>query len=128
MTRSTPVALLVRNRNEIEAGVWTRSNPGTDPTFLVQPALPTDAPDAALEQLLGRLGATSLGEPLETIDVEGRTWDVFAPDSELGIVVAVATGTERSLVVAVAGAADELDDLIGTVFQPAVAALQEESA
>ena len=111
---------------QIDTGVWTRSNPDTDPTFLVQMALATDTADPAIQELLGELGAARLGDPVESIDIEGRIWDVFAPDGELGIVVAVSAGNERSLIVAVAGLPDQLDALVGTVFQPAVAALQEE--
>lgn len=71
-------------------------------------------------------GAAELGEPVETVELDGFGWEVFVPDAPMSLVVATATPADRMLVIALAASPDELSQLIESVFQPALGAFQEE--
>lgn len=112
---------------EIDDGVFTRSDPDSDPTFLVQLAAPAEAADALAASVLENFGAADLGEAVDSFEIGDMTWEVFMPQGELGIVVALATTDEAAFLVGLASLPDEIETLTDSVLQPAVIAFTSKS-
>ena len=112
---------------ELDAGVLTRSDPATDPTFFIQLSAPLESSDELTERILGNFGASDLGDPVEAMAVGDLTWEVFMPDGELGIVIARATGDTAVHMLGVAASPDEIEALTASVLQPAVGAFTPDS-
>ncbi len=74
--------------------------------------------------LIGEFGATAPGDVVDSVELNGLTWEVFAPEAELGLIMARADVADQTLVVVLAAPPDQLDELVGSVFQPVVAALE----
>lgn len=111
---------------ELEPGVWTRSDPDTDPTFLVQQPATTATAGDLLDGVLDDFGATELGDPVDGVETDGVTWEVFAPEAELGLLVAKAEIGDQVLVAALAARPNEIDELAELVLRPAITALRGE--
>ena len=53
---------------EIKPGVYTRSNPDSDPTFFVQMAVPSAASEETIAGIMGEFGATELSDPINSFE------------------------------------------------------------
>ena len=59
--------------NELEPGVYARGNPEVDPTLLAQISRPSAEADEVIGELLAEFGASSLPDPVRTIETEALT-------------------------------------------------------
>lgn len=111
---------------ELDAGVLTRSDPDSDPTFLVQLAAPAEGADELVAGVLQNFGASEAGQPVDSFEVGDLTWELFMPQGELGIVMATSISGESAYVIAIAALPDEIEALTESVLQPAVIAFTPE--
>lgn len=109
----------------LEPGVWTRSDPDTDPTFLIQQAAPAAAAGELTAGILENFAVTELGPAVDTVTIDELTWEIFAPEAELGLLVARSEVASKAVVVALAALPSELDELAELVLRPALSSLQE---
>ena len=112
---------------ELKPGVFTRSDPEADPTFLVQLAAPAGSAEDLLGGVLAEFGAVAGGDPVDRFELGALTWEVLMPEGDLGLVVAIATSDEMAYLVALAARPDEVEALSASVLQPAVGAFTPES-
>ncbi|MCP4406113.1 MAG: amidohydrolase family protein, partial [bacterium] len=110
--------------NELEPGVYARSNPEIDPTMLVQLAAPgVEAKVFALD-VLGKFGVTELPAPGDRFESAHLAWDLYRIKSEmapLGLALAEKDGV--AYLILLAAPPDHIDTLAETVFLPALNAL-----
>lgn len=107
---------------ELDAGVLTRSDPASDPTFFVQVGAPFETSDEVAGRILTNFGVSDLGDPVEAMTVGDLTWEVYMPQGELGIVLARSSGESMTYLLAVAALPDEIEALTASILQPAVGA------
>jgi hypothetical protein len=109
--------------NELQPGIFARSNPDIDKTLLVQMAAPADFAGEMVSGMLGEFGLSELPEPLRTIPTESLTWRMYLPAGMVPMIIAKAeTDQATYLALLVAGRA-EPEDLADTVLLPVVSAL-----
>ena len=108
---------------ELEPGVFARSNPEVDPTFLAQLAAPVAARDDLIGAVLGNFGIDSLPDaPDDSFPAENLIWDVYIMPGEMVVGLAVAETDAMVYVVAMSAAPDEADAMAQEVFIPTIAA------
>ena len=108
---------------ELEPGVYARGNPEVDPTLLAQIARPSAKADEVIGELLAEFGASSLPDPVRTIETEASIWQVYIIASDTPLVLALAEAAETTYLVGLVAIPDEVDALLDTLFLPAVEAL-----
>ncbi len=112
--------------NELAPGVYTRSDPESDPTFLAQLAAPIGMRDGFIAETIGEFGAGALGSPVNQLASDALEWTVYAPKTEAGglsILAAVAETEDSVYLVMLVSAATEVDSLVEVLLLPAVQAL-----
>lgn len=111
--------------NELEPGIFARSNPDVDPTMLFQ----MSAPDTNSEQLaLSVLNNFSVmempNEPFGNYESATFTWTLYQVESQIApIALALADKEGTGYLVLLVAKGQELDSLVETAFIPAVNAL-----
>jgi imidazolonepropionase-like amidohydrolase len=112
---------------DLDAGVLTRSDPSSDPTFFVQLAAPLDASEGLTERILANFGASELGAAVESIELGDLTWQVYKPQGDLAIIVARSASETMAYLLAVVSTPDEIEELTASILQPAVGAFAPDS-
>ena len=110
--------------NELEPGVYARSNPEVDPTLLFQLATPSAEAEGLLGSLLADFGVAELPEPIDNYQSAALSWNLYMLESEMApLALALAETDEAAYLILLAAPADQIDALAETVFLPAVDAL-----
>ena len=108
---------------ELEPGVYTRSNPDTDPTFLFQLAAPIAEADDFIAAVIGDFGAPSLPEAIDKFESDTLAWDLYQPEGGPPMALALARTEDSVYLILLVASQSEMDSLIGTLLIPAVQAL-----
>lgn len=108
----------------VDEGVWTRSDPDTDPTFLVQRSVSAADAEAALNEMLGEFGAAVRGPIVDEFVIEGIAWSLYLPEGELAIAMATGEIGSTTLNILLATQPGESEFLRESVLKPAVANLR----
>lgn len=111
---------------ELEPGLYTRSNPEDDPTFLFQLSAPVADVKNRVAELLADFGVSAdLPDPLEQLASDAFAWNLYAPEAPLplSLALALSESEERVYVVMLVSPQEERDALAETVLVPAVMAL-----
>jgi hypothetical protein len=99
--------------NELEPGVYARSNPETDPTLLVQ----LSGPDATAESLalsvLANFGTSELpAEPMDSYESAVLAWDLYQLESPMApVALALAETDSAAYLVLMTAQGEEIDAL-----------------
>lgn len=109
--------------NELQPGMFARSDPDVDKTLLAELAAPNEHADAMTSELLGELGVTSLPEPIRTIPTDRLTWSIHAPAGTVPMLVARAETDAVTYLVMLVSSRAEQDMLAEAVLFPAIQAL-----
>jgi hypothetical protein len=111
--------------NELEPGVYARSNPDADPTLIVQRSAPGESAEALALSVLGNLGVTELpAKPMDSYESASLAWNLYQLESPMApMALALAETANSAYLVLLAASGEELDALVETVFFPAVDAL-----
>jgi hypothetical protein len=118
-------ALAPAGWRELEPGIFARGNPDVDPTMLLQTAAPGVSADELALAVLARFGVSELpGEPFRRFESPHLVWRLYQVASPMGAMgLALAESDEAAYLVLLVAPGEELDQLIETVFFPAVASL-----
>jgi cytosine/adenosine deaminase-related metal-dependent hydrolase len=111
--------------NELEPGIFARSNPNVDPTMLFQMSAPgMNSVELALS-ILANFGVTEIpAEPFLTYESAALDWTLYQLQSPMApMALALADNDSAGYMVLLAAPGEEIDALIETVFFPAVDAL-----
>jgi imidazolonepropionase-like amidohydrolase len=110
--------------NELEPGVYARSNPDVDPTMLVQMAAPNTEPETFALGLLERYGVTELPDPKDHIESAHLAWDIYLIEHEVGVLgLALSEKEGTAYLVLLVAPPDQADRLAKSAFFPALNAL-----
>ena len=111
--------------NELEAGIYTRSNPELDPTLIAQMAAPGEDAESIALAVLANFGLTELpATPMDSYESAALTWEIYLLESERATLgLALAETDQVAYLVLLAAAPDEIDTLAETLFFPVVDAL-----
>jgi hypothetical protein len=109
--------------NEVQPGMFARSDPAVDKTLFAQLAAPAEHAEAMVGEVLGEFGLTSLPDPLRTIPTETLTWNIYLPAGVVPMIIAKAETDQATYLLVLVAAKGELDPLAESVLIPAVMAL-----
>lgn len=117
--------LLPKGWNELEPGVYARSNPEEDPTLIVQLSSPGESAESLALSVLANFGVSELpAEPMDSYESAALAWSLYQLESPLAPMgLALAETDEAAYLVLLAAPGEEMDALAETVFFPAVDAL-----
>ena len=111
---------------ELEPGIYTRSNPDDDPTFLFQLSAPVADIKNRVVELLADFGVSAdLPDPLEQMTSDAFAWNLYVPVAPLplSLTLALSESEEWVYVVMLVSPQEERDALAETVLVPAVMSL-----
>lgn len=111
--------------NELEPGVFARSNPDQDPTMLLQMAAQDTEAESLASSVLGRFGVSELpAEPFGSYESATMVWTLYQLESPMAPMgLALAETEEAAYLILLAAPGEELETLIETAFFPAVDSL-----
>ncbi len=106
-------------------GVYARGANGLDQTIILQQAAPGVTPELFIDALAGQLGLDSALEEVEDLEVNGRSWSLYAGLLQgLPVDIALAEDGGTTIVVLMITNPDERDGLFDTVLLPALEAVE----
>lgn len=112
--------------SEAAAGVYARGQSASDLTRLIQQAAPGATTDAISGALLGQLGIEALPDPVDTLETDSLTWDLYElevevpPQGTVAVDLALAENESAAFVVVLQASVDEVEALREAVFRSAV--------
>jgi hypothetical protein len=111
--------------NELQPGVYARTDPDVDPTMLLQQSAPGISSEELGLSVLANFGVTVLpAEPFLNYESPALAWTLYQLESPMApMAVALAETESAAYVVVLAAPGEEIDALVETVFFPAVDAL-----
>ncbi len=111
--------------NELEPGVYARSNPEVDPTVIFQLSTPGESAESLALSVLANFGVSELpAEPLDSYESATLAWSLYQLESPMApMALALAETDSAAYLVLMATPGEEMDALVETVFIPAVDAL-----
>ena len=109
--------------NELQPGMFARSNPEVDKTLLAQLAAPNAFADEMIGEVLGEFGLTELPDPIRTVPTDLLTWEVYYPAGLVPMFVAKAETDAATYLVVLVASQEELEELADTVLFPVISAL-----
>jgi len=110
--------------NELEPGVYARSNPEVDPTLLLQLAAPGMSAESFGLAILADFGVAELPAPMDSYESAALAWELYQLESPMAPMgLALAETDDAAYLVLLAAPGEELDALVESVFFPAVDAL-----
>lgn len=111
--------------NELEPGVYARSNPEADPTLIVQLSAPGESAESLALSVLANFGVSELPvEPIDSYESAALAWTLYQLESPMSpMALALAETDSAAYLVLLAAPGEEMDALAETVLFPAVDAL-----
>ena len=118
--------LLPKGWNQLDPGIYARSNPEDDPTLIAQLTAPGEDAESLALSVLTNFALTELpATPMDGYESATLTWEIYLLESEpVNLGLALAETDQAAYLVLLAAFPDEIETLAETLFFPVVDALE----